>query len=139
MVAQSPVEATEGADFLITMLADADAIEASLGDGALDNLSANGMWLQMSTVGEEGNERLARLEGQHHALSKELTDNFKTVQDTLTTMQQQVEEIHTVKSGLLKSEKLSDVLQRIDGQLGTLQKQIVAISNNLQIDQSKLK
>lgn len=84
-------------------------------------------------------ERLARLEGQYHALSKELTDNFKTVQDTLTTMQQQVEEIHTVKSGLLKSEKLSDVLQRIDGQLGTLQKQIVAISNNLQIDQSKLK
>lgn len=84
-------------------------------------------------------ERLARLEGQYHALSKELTDNFKTVQDTLTTMQQQVEEIHTVKSGLLKSEKLSDVLQRIDGQLGTMQKQIVAISNTLQIDQSKLK
>lgn len=61
MVAQSPVETTEGADFLVTMLADADAIEASLGDGALDNLSANGMWLQMSTVGEEGNERLAWL------------------------------------------------------------------------------
>lgn len=39
----------------------ADAIEASLGDGALDNFSANGMWLQMSTVGEEGNARLARL------------------------------------------------------------------------------
>lgn len=59
-VAQSPAEATEGADFLVTMLADADAIEASVG-GALAKLSANGVWLQMSTVGEEGNARLARL------------------------------------------------------------------------------
>lgn len=60
-VSRSPAEATESADFLVTMLADADAIEASVGDGALDNLSGSGVWLQMSTVGEEGSERLARL------------------------------------------------------------------------------
>lgn len=84
-------------------------------------------------------DRLARLEGQYHALSKELSDNFKTIQDTLNTMKQQLEEVHTIKSGLLKKETLPDVLQRIDGQLDQMQKQIVAISNQLQIDQSKLK
>lgn len=93
----------------------------------------------MQTEPQNVEERLARLEGQYHALSKELTDNFKTVQDTLNTVQQQVEEIHTVKGGLLKSETLPDVLKRIDEQLQQVSKQVVAISNNLQIDQSKIK
>jgi septation ring formation regulator EzrA len=84
-------------------------------------------------------ERLARLEGQYHALSKELTDNFKTVQDTLNKMQQQLQEVHTIKSGMLKSETLPDVPQRIDQQIDQMHKQIVAISNQLQIDQSKIK
>lgn len=65
MVAESPAEAAEGADFLVTMLADAEAIAASVGDGVLANLSVEGVWLQMSTVGEEGNERLARLAEEH--------------------------------------------------------------------------
>lgn len=60
MVAQSPSEATEGADFLVTMLADADAVAASVEDGALANLSG-GVWLQMGTVGEAGSARLARM------------------------------------------------------------------------------
>lgn len=93
----------------------------------------------MQTEPQTIEERLARLEGQYHALSKELTDNFKTVQDTLSTVKQQVEEIHTVKSGLLRSETLPDVLKRMDEQLQHLSKQVVAISNNLQIDQSKIK
>lgn len=84
-------------------------------------------------------ERLARLEGQYHALSKELTDGLKQINDTMSKVQQQVEEIHTVKGGMLKSETLPDVLKRIDDQVQTIQKQVVAISNNLQIDQSKIK
>ncbi len=93
----------------------------------------------MQTEPETLEERMARLEGQYHALSKELTDNFKTVQDTLNTMQKQVEEIHTVKGGLLRSETLPDVLKRMDDQLQQMSKQVVAISNNLQIDQSKIR
>ena len=93
----------------------------------------------MQTEPETLEERMARLEGQYHALSKELTDNFKTVQDTLNTMQKQVEEIHTVKGGLLRSETLPDVLKRMDDQLQQVSKQVVAISNNLQIDQSKIR
>ena len=58
-VAGSPEEAVEGAGFVVTMLADADAIAQVLGDGALSKLSSEGIWLQMSTVGLEGNERLA--------------------------------------------------------------------------------
>lgn len=93
----------------------------------------------MQTEPQNVEERLARLEGQYHALSKELTDNFKTVQDTLNTMKQQVEEIHTVKGGLLRSETLPDVVKRMDEQLQQISKQVVAISNSLQIDQSKIK
>lgn len=93
----------------------------------------------MQTEPETLEERMARLEGQYHALSKELTDNFKTVQDTLNNMQKQVEAIHTVKGGLLKSETLPDVLKRMDDQLQQVSKQVVAISNNLQIDQSKIR
>ena len=61
-VAGSPDEAAKDADFLLTMLSDADAIEESLGGGALSALAADGgVWLQMSTAGSAGNERLARL------------------------------------------------------------------------------
>ncbi len=60
-VADTPAEAASGAEFLITMLADADVIEEVVGDGVLPALADGGVWLQMSTVGEEGNERLARL------------------------------------------------------------------------------
>ena len=63
-VADSPAEAAEGADFLLTMLADADVISGVVeGDGGspLSNLSENGIWLQMSTIGLEGNDRLAKI------------------------------------------------------------------------------
>src|ERR671916_48337 len=60
-VADAPDGAAENADFLLTMLPDADVIEEVIGDGVLPALAESGVWLQMSTVGEEGNERLARL------------------------------------------------------------------------------
>ncbi|HZC19913.1 MAG TPA: NAD(P)-dependent oxidoreductase [Rubrobacteraceae bacterium] len=61
-VANSPAEAAEGADFVLTMLADADTVAEVVGEGgALSALSDNGVWLQMSTVGNEGSDRLARV------------------------------------------------------------------------------
>jgi 3-hydroxyisobutyrate dehydrogenase len=63
-VADTPAGAAENADFLLTMLPDADVIEEVIGDGVLPALAESGVWLQMSTVGEEGNEQLARLAAQ---------------------------------------------------------------------------
>ena len=60
-VFEDPAEAARGADFLLTMLPDADVIEDVVGSGVLLELAEDAVWLQMSTVGEEGNERLARL------------------------------------------------------------------------------
>ncbi len=54
-------EAASGADFLLTMLPDADVIEEVVRDGLLPALAEGAVWLQMSTVGENGNEKLARL------------------------------------------------------------------------------
>ena len=60
-VADSPAEAAEGADFLLTMLADADTVAEVVDDGVLSALSDGGVWLQMSTVGIEGTGRLGEL------------------------------------------------------------------------------
>lgn len=60
-VSGSPGEAVEGAGFVVTMLADAGAIVEVLGGGTLSGLAEDAVWLQMSTVGEDGNERLAAL------------------------------------------------------------------------------
>jgi len=64
-VADSPADAARGADFLLTMLADADVIEESVSDGVLPALAENGVWLQMSTVGEGGSGRLAEIASEH--------------------------------------------------------------------------
>jgi len=64
-VADTPAGAADDADFLLTMLSDAGAIEEAVGDGTLPALAEGGVWLQMSTVGEEGNERLAGLAARH--------------------------------------------------------------------------
>lgn len=60
-VADTPAQAAEGADFLITTLPDADAVACAVSGGVLPALADGGVWLQMSTVGEAGNDRLARL------------------------------------------------------------------------------
>ena len=66
-VTGSPAEAAEGAGFALTMLADADAVaEAAAGeDGALAALPNDGVWLQTSTVGLEGQEKLAGAADEH--------------------------------------------------------------------------
>lgn len=60
-VCTTPRDAARDADFLVTMLTDADAVEATVDgdDGALSD--AHPLWLQMSTVGVDGAERLAAI------------------------------------------------------------------------------
>src|ERR671917_1009844 len=64
-VVEEPAEAARGADFLLTMLADAEAIEEVFGDGVLPALAEGAVWLQMSTVGERGNATLAHLAAEN--------------------------------------------------------------------------
>ena len=64
-VFEDPVEAASGADFLLTMLSDADVVEGVVGNGVLPALADGAVWLQMSTVGERGNENLARLAAEN--------------------------------------------------------------------------
>lgn len=59
-VAESPEEAASGADILLTMLADAEAV-ADPAERALGSLSDGSIWVQTSTVGIEGNDRLSGL------------------------------------------------------------------------------
>jgi 3-hydroxyisobutyrate dehydrogenase len=60
-VVDDPRDAARDADFVLTMLADADAVEEAVGGDVLSALAEDGVWLQMSTVGEGGNERLLGL------------------------------------------------------------------------------
>ena len=64
-VADSPSEAAEGAGFLLTMLSDSDAVEGMVRDGTLAVLAEGGVWVQTSTVGIEGNDRLAEIAAGH--------------------------------------------------------------------------
>jgi 3-hydroxyisobutyrate dehydrogenase len=59
-VADSAADAVRGADVVITMLFDAESVEAALGD-ARDGLGAGTLLLQQSTVGVAGADRLAGL------------------------------------------------------------------------------
>ena len=64
-VVEEPAEAARDADFLLTMLADAEAIEEVVGDGVLPGLAEGAVWVQMSTVGERGNATLAHLAAEN--------------------------------------------------------------------------
>jgi 3-hydroxyisobutyrate dehydrogenase len=64
-VVEEPAEAARDADFLLTMLADAEATEEVVGDGVLPALAEGAVWLQMSTVGERGNATLAHLAAEN--------------------------------------------------------------------------
>jgi 3-hydroxyisobutyrate dehydrogenase len=59
-VAESPARAAEGADVLVTMLTDADAVAACAAD-----VRDVPIWAQMSTVGLDGTERLHALADEH--------------------------------------------------------------------------
>ncbi len=59
-VLDSPREASQGADVVLTMLSDADAVIDAAED-AFDNAPEDTVWLQMSTIGEAGTDRCAEL------------------------------------------------------------------------------
>lgn len=62
-VADTPAAAARGAGFVLTMLSDGDAVEATMAgrDGALGAMDADAVWLQCATVGPAATDRLARL------------------------------------------------------------------------------
>jgi 3-hydroxyisobutyrate dehydrogenase len=64
----SPAEAAEGADVVLTMLADGDAVSDAMSgpQGALGALRPESVWIQMATVGDAWTERLATLAGEHN-------------------------------------------------------------------------
>jgi 3-hydroxyisobutyrate dehydrogenase len=64
-VADSPADAARGADFLLTMLANAEVVEEVIAGDVLLTLAEDCVWLQMSTVGEDGSGRLAEIANEH--------------------------------------------------------------------------
>jgi 3-hydroxyisobutyrate dehydrogenase len=62
-LAATPAEAADGADVVLTMLADGDAVVAAMDgpDGALGAMGEGAVWLQMSTIGEEATARCMAL------------------------------------------------------------------------------
>ena len=63
-IAGDPRAAVEGAEVVITMLADADAVLEVMG-GAIDAMRNGAIWLQTSTIGEAGIESCAELADRH--------------------------------------------------------------------------
>jgi 3-hydroxyisobutyrate dehydrogenase len=63
----SPAEAAEGADVVLTMLTDGQAVgDAMVGrEGALTSLRPGSAWIQMATIGDEWTQRLATLAAEH--------------------------------------------------------------------------
>ena len=59
-VADTPAEAVRGADVVLTMLFDADSVAATM-EQAREGLAPGAVWLQQSTVGVEGSDRLVAL------------------------------------------------------------------------------
>ncbi|MGW7575125.1 NAD(P)-dependent oxidoreductase [Streptomyces sp. NPDC054765] len=64
-VAGTPAEAVDGADVVLTMLLDGEAVLAALRQAAAA-LPAGALWLQTSTVGIEALPALARFAEEHH-------------------------------------------------------------------------
>jgi 3-hydroxyisobutyrate dehydrogenase len=67
-IVDTPAQAAQGADVILTMLSDADAVLDSMqgDDGALAAEPPQDiLWLQMSTIGEHGTERSVELARDH--------------------------------------------------------------------------
>jgi 3-hydroxyisobutyrate dehydrogenase len=61
-VESTPVDAVRGAEIVLTMLADGQAVEGSMIDsGGLDAMPAEGLWIQSSTIGVAATNRLVEL------------------------------------------------------------------------------
>ena len=64
-VAATPVDAVRDAESVLTMLADARAVEATMIESdALDVMPQGALWIQSSTIGVAATERLAELAGE---------------------------------------------------------------------------
>jgi 3-hydroxyisobutyrate dehydrogenase len=61
-VLESPSEAARGASVIVTMLSDTDAVVETI-QAALAAVGEGALWLQMSTLGEQGTERCIELAG----------------------------------------------------------------------------
>jgi 3-hydroxyisobutyrate dehydrogenase len=63
----TPAEAAAAADVIVTMLTDADVVLASMQgeDGALAGARSGSVWVQMSTIGEQGTARCIQLAREH--------------------------------------------------------------------------
>jgi len=64
-VLDSPAKAARGADVILTMLADADAVLESMPQALSTEPAGEAVWLQMSTIGESGTERCIALAREH--------------------------------------------------------------------------
>jgi 3-hydroxyisobutyrate dehydrogenase len=62
-IADTAAAAASGADIVLTILSDADAVTSAMegDDGGLSGVEPGAIWLQMSTIGIEGTERCAAL------------------------------------------------------------------------------
>ncbi len=63
VLCETPAEAAAGADVILTMVAETDAVLACMEgvEGGLSNAATDAVWLQMSTIGERGTERCLEL------------------------------------------------------------------------------
>ena len=66
-VADTPAEAADGADVVLTMLADLEAVAVAMDgrQGAIAAMDPGAIWLQMSTIGEAGADQCAELAAKH--------------------------------------------------------------------------
>jgi 3-hydroxyisobutyrate dehydrogenase len=63
-VCGSPGDAVDGAAIVLTMLANADAVIETI-QSALERLDESAVWVQMSTIGEQGTERCIEIARDH--------------------------------------------------------------------------
>ena len=63
-VRATPAGAIDGADLVVTMLADGEAVESVMDDTALDHVADDAVWVQTSTVGLVATQRLADFAGE---------------------------------------------------------------------------
>ena len=64
-VCGTAAEAVDGADVVVTMLYDREAVRSTI-EQCADAFGADTVWLQASTVGVEGTEQLAAYAAEHH-------------------------------------------------------------------------
>jgi 3-hydroxyisobutyrate dehydrogenase len=63
-ICHSPADAAQGAGVILTMLANADAVLETVGP-VLSDVGEGVLWLQMSTIGEQGTDRCIELAREH--------------------------------------------------------------------------